>query len=183
MACTASRSALHLLRHVQQTGSVHLAICSVYWPLPHPRLQVHLYTPAPGRPLQGVVRVILRDSQANLATDVFLDSDGYVSENTRAEPARGYVDVNDGGWHMVTLTTQPQVRRTLGQYPCVLCLLCSGSEARPACIPGALLGMCNQRDSSTAGTELLSCDYQSPSDRVACRPVRPTAGSWLKMPR
>jgi hypothetical protein len=37
---------------------------------------VHLYTPAPGQPLFGLVRSILRDGAANSSRQVYLDSDG-----------------------------------------------------------------------------------------------------------
>jgi hypothetical protein len=55
------------------------------------------------------VRAIYRDSRASEGLEVFIDSDGLVSENTRAGPAPGFVDINDSSWHMVTLTTRPQV--------------------------------------------------------------------------
>ena len=36
-----------------------------------PRAQVHLYTPAPGRPLAGLVRSILRDGSADERDEVY----------------------------------------------------------------------------------------------------------------
>ncbi|KAK9917704.1 hypothetical protein WJX75_007350 [Coccomyxa subellipsoidea] len=68
----------------------------------HPN-QVHVYLPENGHPATGLVRTIVKDS-TNLDTSSFLDSDGHYGDNT----ARNQLNsnpVDDGAWHMVTVTT------------------------------------------------------------------------------
>jgi hypothetical protein len=45
-------------------------------------LQVNIYIPAPGRPLSGIVRAVVKDSNDGV-TGTYLDSDGAVADNAR----------------------------------------------------------------------------------------------------
>ncbi|KAK9823790.1 hypothetical protein WJX72_005525 [[Myrmecia] bisecta] len=74
--------------------------------------QIRLFYPEMSHPVFGVVRAIVKDSlSANLGapSQSFLDSDGLVGALTRPAtfPARqaGQLLLQDGKWHMVTLTT------------------------------------------------------------------------------
>ncbi|KAK9797358.1 hypothetical protein WJX73_002152 [Symbiochloris irregularis] len=70
--------------------------------------EVHLYLPEAQHPAEGLVRAIVKDSTntyMNISDQVWLDSDGYVSDdNFRASPRMNFTD---GQWHMLTLTTLP----------------------------------------------------------------------------
>ncbi|KAL4426385.1 hypothetical protein ABPG77_004679 [Micractinium sp. CCAP 211/92] len=72
--------------------------------------QVAIYLPNAGHPAFGVVRVIVADA-ADSGPDLFyLDSDGTVGSDLMKETrprAPPHADVNDGGWHMITLSTLP----------------------------------------------------------------------------
>jgi hypothetical protein len=45
-------------------------------------LQVNIYIPAPGRPLSGIVRAVVKDSNDGV-TGTYLDSDGALADNAR----------------------------------------------------------------------------------------------------
>ena len=49
---------------------------------------------------------MVKDSTDLGGTSFFLDTDGRISDN-QARPQNSFRSVNDGQWHMVTLTTQP----------------------------------------------------------------------------
>lgn len=67
--------------------------------------QVGIYLPDAGHPAYGLVRAILKDSTDSSTYLVFLDSDGMVDSNANRSTAARPHDVNDGSWHMITLTT------------------------------------------------------------------------------
>ncbi|BDA48704.1 hypothetical protein COCOBI_12-3860 [Coccomyxa sp. Obi] len=74
----------------------------------HPN-QVHIYLPENGHPATGLVRTIVKDS-TDLDTSSFLDSDGHYGDNS----ARNQLNTNpvdDGAWHMMTVTTHPDGSR------------------------------------------------------------------------
>jgi hypothetical protein len=69
--------------------------------------QVAIFLPSASHPAHGAVRALIRDENDGESDLLYLDSDGVVAgDNHRGsagvDPA---VDVDDGGWHMVTLTT------------------------------------------------------------------------------
>eukprot|EP00884_Botryococcus_braunii_P015271 jgi/Botrbrau1/2427/Bobra.0395s0049.1 len=76
--------------------------------------QVRLYFPEMGHPAFGVVRSIVKDStdiDRGSASIVFVDSDGQIGSTTRnsTSPAleAGQTVLQDGSWHMATITTLP----------------------------------------------------------------------------
>ena len=68
--------------------------------------QVHVFTPNEGRPLSGLVRALVKDSNDNSAP-IFLDSDGMVNNDEARSHGSDVIDINDGKWHMITLSTSP----------------------------------------------------------------------------
>ncbi|XRB11235.1 hypothetical protein RI054_02g10500 [Pseudoscourfieldia marina] len=66
--------------------------------------QVHIYIPEAAHPAHGVVRAIVKDDDDDSGRVTYLDSDGkFTSNQPRDTP--GHVDVLDGNWHMLTLST------------------------------------------------------------------------------
>jgi len=71
--------------------------------------QLHVYLPEISHPAHGVARVILKDSTDEYEgerSETYLDSDGLISDND-ARDTPGHVDLEDGQWHMLTVTTRP----------------------------------------------------------------------------
>ncbi|GAB4817823.1 hypothetical protein N2152v2_004869 [Parachlorella kessleri] len=71
--------------------------------------QVQLYIADKDHPAYGLVRAIVKDESDTTNALVYLDSDGRVNDNsnrTGREP-RPHADLNDGRWHMITLSTFP----------------------------------------------------------------------------
>lgn len=78
-------------------------------------LQVAIYFPEQEHPRNGVVRAVVKDTnQANNGSIaeqmVYLDSDNRVADNLNAPMLDGHNPMTDGRWHMVTVTTQPDLR-------------------------------------------------------------------------
>jgi hypothetical protein len=71
--------------------------------------QVQLYFPQKAHPAYGVARLYVRDSldvdMGNVSTG-YIDSDGKIADNTG--PRDGPFPLLDGGWHMLSVTSQPQ---------------------------------------------------------------------------
>jgi hypothetical protein len=73
-------------------------------------------------PAHGAVRVIVRDENDAQRALLFLDSDGNINSNSNktAQAAAGarpaHADVNDGEWHMVTVTTFDNATRGYALY-------------------------------------------------------------------
>lgn len=77
-------------------------------------LQVALYFPEQQHPRFGVMRAAVKDTtdEANSTTKgqmVYLDSDDLVANNVNAPTLKGANPMADGKWHMVTVTTQPDM--------------------------------------------------------------------------
>ncbi|KAL3149191.1 hypothetical protein ABBQ32_002019 [Trebouxia sp. C0010 RCD-2024] len=77
--------------------------------------QVAIYFPEQEHPRNGVVRAVVKDTnQANNGSIaeqmVYLDSDNRVADNLNAPMLDGHNPMTDGRWHMVTVTTQPDLR-------------------------------------------------------------------------
>ena len=70
--------------------------------------QISIYLTSKDHPAYPAVRALVRDSNDVLSDLLWLDSDGYVANNSNRsteELPPGMVDVNDGQWHMITLST------------------------------------------------------------------------------
>lgn len=69
--------------------------------------QVQIYFPEIGHPAYGIGRTYVRDSNdfyTGPASEGYIDTDGYVAyDGTRSGP----FPLLDGGWHMLTVTSQP----------------------------------------------------------------------------
>jgi hypothetical protein len=70
---------------------------------------LHVYVPEAGHDAHGVVRFIYKDAddvcQGRLC-QAYIDSDGaWMNNSPRDTP--GHVDLEDGRWHMITLSTMP----------------------------------------------------------------------------
>ncbi|KAF5839091.1 hypothetical protein DUNSADRAFT_1636 [Dunaliella salina] len=78
------------------------------------RNQVNMYLPAPGRPLFGIARAAVKDSNDD-EDSMFIDSDGAVNNNVRRAPYPA-TNVTDGAWHMLTVTTFPETTRGFQLY-------------------------------------------------------------------
>jgi len=70
---------------------------------------LHVYVPESGHEAHGVIRFIYKDSD-DLCTgrlcQSYIDSDGaWMNNSPRDTP--GHVDLEDGRWHMITLSTMP----------------------------------------------------------------------------
>lgn len=77
-------------------------------------LQVSIYFPEQEHPRNGVVRAVVKDTnQANNGSIakqmVYLDSDNSVADNLNPPILNGPNPITDGRWHMVTVTTQPDL--------------------------------------------------------------------------
>jgi hypothetical protein len=73
--------------------------------------QLHVYIPESSHIAHGVVRTIMKDSEdvyQGASSETFLDSDGFVSNNL-ARDAPGHIDVNDNEWHMITISSRPDM--------------------------------------------------------------------------
>ncbi|KAL4548009.1 hypothetical protein Ndes2526B_g07220 [Nannochloris sp. 'desiccata'] len=69
--------------------------------------QVHLYIPEQSHPAHGTVRAIVKDSNDDPWDLGFLDSDGQIKSSEARTAAPEHGDINDGSWHMISLTTLP----------------------------------------------------------------------------
>jgi len=73
--------------------------------------QLHVYIPEASHIAHGVVRTIMKDSTdvyEGASSETFLDSDGFVANNL-ARDAPGHIDVNDNEWHMITISSRPDM--------------------------------------------------------------------------
>lgn len=69
--------------------------------------QVHLYLPEQDHPAYGTVRAIVKDSNDDPWELGFLDSDGEIKSSAERAEGPAHDDINDGSWHMISLTTLP----------------------------------------------------------------------------
>lgn len=67
--------------------------------------QIAIYLPDSGHPAYGRVRAIVKDSTDPSAVLTYVDSDGEINSNLNRSGVAMNPDVNDGNWHMITLTT------------------------------------------------------------------------------
>lgn len=77
-------------------------------------LQMSIYFPEQQHQRYGVLRAVVKDTnnENNSSTRgemVFLDSDGRVANNIATPQLTGGNPMSDGKWHMVTVTTQPDL--------------------------------------------------------------------------
>merc|ERR1711887_420991 len=99
--------------------------------------QLHVYLPEISHPAHGVARVILKDSTDEYEgerSETYLDSDGLISDND-ARDTPGHVDLEDGQWHMLTVTTRPD-----GGDGCAIFLPKTEEQARTGQMPFAVDG-------------------------------------------
>ena len=74
--------------------------------------QIQIYMPEVSHPAHGVIRTIVKDSSdvyQGKQSELWLDSDGWLGNNKERDTP-GHVDLTDGDWHMVTLTTRTKDR-------------------------------------------------------------------------
>lgn len=67
--------------------------------------QIAIYLPDSGHPAYGRVRAIVKDSTDPSAILTYVDSDGEINSNMNRSGVAINPDVNDGNWHMITLST------------------------------------------------------------------------------
>lgn len=78
-------------------------------------MQVSIYFPEQQHPRYGVVRAVVKDtstesnSSSTAGQMVYLDSDDLVADNVNTPILPGANPMADGKWHMVTVTTQPDM--------------------------------------------------------------------------
>lgn len=77
-------------------------------------LQVSIYFPEQQHPRFGILRAVVKDTtdENNSSTRgqmVYLDSDGKVANNIATPSLNRPNPLTDGKWHMVTITTQPDL--------------------------------------------------------------------------
>lgn len=81
--------------------------------------QVAIYLPNSGHPAYGVVRAIVADASDSGPDLFYLDSDGTVGSDLTKEArprTPPHADVNDGRWHMITLSTLPNGTKGYALY-------------------------------------------------------------------
>ncbi|GMH45693.1 hypothetical protein BSKO_13656 [Bryopsis sp. KO-2023] len=81
--------------------------------------QVQIYLAENNHSAGGVVRTIVFDSDdggRGPQTQVYLDSDGDVSVTVKNEDAIPVVDISDKSWHMVTVSTRPDLKNGYSLY-------------------------------------------------------------------
>jgi hypothetical protein len=69
--------------------------------------QVNLYIPDQDHPAHGTVRAIVKDSTDDPWSLGYLDSDGEIKSSAARTAGPVHEDINNGSWHMITLTTLP----------------------------------------------------------------------------
>lgn len=77
-------------------------------------LQIHMFLPEDAHPAHGLLRSVVKDS-TDPDTNVFVDSDGHVNDNTpRVNETLLNMPLTNGNWHMATLTSRPNGTRGRG---------------------------------------------------------------------
>ena len=77
-------------------------------------LQIHMFLPEDAHPAHGLLRSVVKDS-TDPDTNVFVDSDGHVNDNTpRVNGTFLNMPLTNGNWHMATLTSRPNGTRGRG---------------------------------------------------------------------
>ena len=77
-------------------------------------LQVSIYFPEQQHPRFGILRAVVKDTtdennSSSRGQMVYLDSDGKVANNIATPDLNRPNPLTDGRWHMVTITTQPDL--------------------------------------------------------------------------
>ena len=116
-------------------------------------------------PAFGTVRAIVKDSNDNAWDMTYLDSDGEIESNANRSERSGSMDINNGAWHMITLSTLPEggdgyvlyIDGTLAGEIKSTTQLPDGTEAVPTGGDPALMGndifLCARSDLATAGQD------------------------------
>ena len=89
-------------------------MCDRHRQQPHVVVQMNIYFPEQQHNRYGVLRAVVKDTtnEKNSSTrgeEVFLDSDHKVANNYATPKLNGGNPMTDGKWHMVTVTTQPDL--------------------------------------------------------------------------
>jgi hypothetical protein len=69
--------------------------------------QIAIYLADKQHPAFGTVRALVKDSNDDPWDLGYLDSDGQIESSAARTAAPAHEDINDGSWHMITLTTLP----------------------------------------------------------------------------
>lgn len=70
-----------------------------------------MFLPEDAHPAHGLLRSVVKDS-TDPDTNVFVDSDGHVNDNTpRVNETFLNMPLTNGNWHMATLTSRPNGTR------------------------------------------------------------------------
>eukprot|EP00216_Chloropicon_sp_CCMP2111_P006625 CAMPEP_0198234118 /NCGR_PEP_ID=MMETSP1446-20131203/211_1 /TAXON_ID=1461542 ORGANISM="Unidentified sp, Strain CCMP2111" /NCGR_SAMPLE_ID=MMETSP1446 /ASSEMBLY_ACC=CAM_ASM_001112 /LENGTH=1741 /DNA_ID=CAMNT_0043914847 /DNA_START=161 /DNA_END=5386 /DNA_ORIENTATION=- len=78
---------------------------------PYDKNQLHIFLPEAAHQAHGIIRTVLKDSQSSytgIMSHTYFDSDGKFMDNSPRDTI-GHVDVEDGEWHMYTVTTKPSM--------------------------------------------------------------------------
>ena len=77
-------------------------------------LQMSIYFPEQQHPRYGVVRAVVKDTSnasnsSSAGQMIYMDSDAKVADNSNRPRLAAGNPMIDGKWHMVTVTTQPDL--------------------------------------------------------------------------
>lgn len=84
-------------------------------------VQIAIYVPEEQHPRYGVVRAVIKDTShqdnsTSGAQQIYLDSDGLVSDNVNPSVSSASNPMADGNWHMVTISTHADMTTGFDLY-------------------------------------------------------------------
>lgn len=84
-------------------------------------MQISIYVPEEQHPRYGVVRAVIKDTSnednsTSAGQQIYLDSDGLVSDNVHPSVSSNPNPVADGNWHMVTISTHADMTTGFDLY-------------------------------------------------------------------
>ncbi|DBA97374.1 TPA: hypothetical protein ACH3X1_015103 [Trebouxia sp. C0004] len=83
--------------------------------------QISIYVPEQQHPRYGVVRAVIKDTSneddsTSSGQQIYLDSDGLVSDNVNPSVSSNANPMADGNWHMVTISTHADMTTGFDMY-------------------------------------------------------------------
>jgi len=84
-------------------------------------MQISIYVPEQQHPRYGVVRAVIKDTSnednnTSVRQQIYLDSDGLVSDNVNPSVSSNPNPMADGNWHMVTISTHADMTTGFDLY-------------------------------------------------------------------
>ena len=84
-------------------------------------MQISIYVPEEQHPRYGVVRAVIKDTNdednsTSGAQQIYLDSDGLVSDNVNLSVSSNPNPMADGNWHVVTISTHADMTTGFDLY-------------------------------------------------------------------